>query len=123
MEENRDTHKWTWSDLGKILKNSLLAIFKGEFLMSLRFNKYFIHILFTFVLFFVSIWLGMNVEKTLIKVESNKKILNDLEIYHAQKTVEIVSLNRLTTIQKLLQQDSSKVTIPEKQATIIKKGK
>ena len=123
MEENGTTHKWSWSDLGNILKNSFLAIFRGEFLLRLHFNKYFIHILFTFVLFFFSIWLGMNVEKTLIKVENNKKILNDLEIYHAQKTVEIVSLNRLTTIQKLLQQDSSKVTIPEKQATIIKKGK
>jgi hypothetical protein len=107
--------------IGGFLKNSFSAIIKGEFLLRIQCGKYFIHIIYTFFLFWVSIWLSMKIEKTLTKVEDNKIILNDLEIYHAQKTVELVSLNRLTTVQQLLLQDSSKVTIPEKPAVLIKK--
>ena len=57
VEENR---KWRWSDIGVWMKNSVQAIIKGQFLMRLGFNKYFIHIIYTFFLFWVSIWLSLN---------------------------------------------------------------
>jgi len=123
MEGQDRERKWKWSDVWKVLMNSFWAILKGEFLMRVHVNRYFIHIIYTFFLFWMSIWLSMRIEDTFTKVEDNKRILNNLEIYHAQKTVELVSLNRLTTIQKLLEQDSSKVTIPEKPAILIKKNK
>ena len=118
VEENR---KWRWSDIGVWMKNSVQAIIKGQFLMRLGFNKYFIHIIYTFFLFWVSIWLSLQIEKTLTKVEENQKRLDDMEIYHAQKVVELVGLNRLTTVRNLLHEKGSQVDIPQQPAVTIKK--
>lgn len=102
------------------MKNVFVAFMKGELLFRLHFDKYFIHIIYTFFLFWISIWLSLKVEQALTLVEDNKTILNELKIQNAQKTVKLVSLNRLTTIKSLLEKDSSKVTIPQKPAMIIK---
>ncbi|MBQ5943189.1 MAG: hypothetical protein IJL61_00520 [Bacteroidales bacterium] len=118
VEENR---KWRWSDIGVWMKNSVQAIIKGQFLMRLGFNKFFIHIIYTFFLFWVSIWLSLQIEKTLTKVEENQKRLDDMEIYHAQKVVELVGLNRLTTVRNLLHEKGSQVDIPQQPAVTIKK--
>jgi len=118
VEENR---KWRWSDIGVWMKNSVQAIIKGQFLMRLGFNKFFIHIIYTFFLFWVSIWLSLQIEKTLTKVEENQKRLEDMEIYHAQKVVELVGLNRLTTVRNLLHEKGSQVDIPQQPAVTIKK--
>ena len=118
VEDNR---KWRWSDIGVWMKNSVQAIIKGQFLMRLGFNKFFIHIIYTFFLFWVSIWLSLQIEKTLTKVEENQKRLDDMEIYHAQKVVELVGLNRLTTVRNLLHEKGSQVDIPQQPAVTIKK--
>ena len=118
VEENR---KWRLSDIGVWMKNSVQAIIKGQFLMRLGFNKFFIHIIYTFFLFWVSIWLSLQIEKTLTKVEENQKRLEDMEIYHAQKVVELVGLNRLTTVRNLLHEKGSQVDIPQQPAVTIKK--
>ena len=89
--------------------------------MRLGFNKFFIHIIYTFFLFWVSIWLSLQIEKTLTKVEENQKRLEDMEIYHAQKVVELVGLNRLTTVRNLLHEKGSQVDIPQQPAVTIKK--
>ena len=51
--------------------------------------------------------------------EKNKETLTDLKIYHAQKTVELARLGRLTTVEGLLEQNGSDVTLPDKPADII----
>lgn len=102
----------------QILKNCLRAILRGEFLM--RFDRYFLHIIWTFLLFWGLILTSMMVQKTLVRVEDNKKTLTDLKIYHAQKTVELARLGRLTTVESLLETNGSDVTLPDKPATLIK---
>lgn len=103
---------WKIADVGRFLKDSGWAILKGEFLLRINMNKYFIHAIWTFFLFFMAIWISFLVEKTLTKVEQNAKTLNDLEIYHAQKTVELVSLGRMTTIEQMLKEQGSKLGMP-----------
>ena len=103
------------------LKNSLKAIFKGEFLLRMRVDKYFMHILYTFLLVWLSIWLSMKIENTMVKVEKNKTTLNDMKIYHAQKTVEVVSLDRITTVEDMLEKIGSDVELPVKPADRIMK--
>lgn len=97
------------------------AILKGEFLLRIHIDKYFIHILYTFLLIWFTILLDMRVEKTMVKVEDSKKELSDLKIYHAQKTVQLVSIDRISTVQEMLQKDGSKVAFPEKPASRIEK--
>ena len=120
MIGEKENRKWKFSDVGEWLKNAFLATIKGEFLLRLHVSKYFIHIIYTFFLFFVSIWLSLKIEKTLAKVEDNRKVLEDMEIYHAQKTVELVSLGRMTKVQEMLGKAGSQVGMPQEPASRIK---
>lgn len=97
------------------------AILHGEFLLKLHIDKYFAHILVTFLTLWGVILMDMVVERTMVKVEDNKAILSDLKIYHAHKTVQLVSLNRISTVDRLLQKEGSEVTLPSKPAVRIKK--
>ena len=112
--------KWKFSDVGQWLRNAFLATIKGEFLLRLQVSKYFIHIIYTFFLFWVSIWLSLKIEKTLTRVEENRRALQDMEIYHSQKTVELVSLGRMSKIEGMLQEKGSTLAMPEKPAERIK---
>ena len=120
MLGEKEQRKWRFSDVGEWLKNAFLATIKGEFLLRLHVNKYFIHIIYTFFLFWVSIWLSLKIEKTLTKVEENRKALQDVEIYHAQKTVELAGMGRMSKIEDMLREKGSALTIPEKPADKIK---
>lgn len=111
-----ELRKWRLSDILLWLKNAALATIKGELLLRLHVSRYFIHIIFTFFLFWVSIWLSLKIERTLTRVEDNRKILSDVEIHHAQKTVELAGLSRFSTIQRMLDEAGSKLEMPEKPA-------
>ncbi|MBR1928040.1 MAG: hypothetical protein IJ840_09905 [Bacteroidales bacterium] len=120
MLGEKKIRKWKLADIGLWLKNAFLATIKGEFLLRLHVSKYFIHIIYTFFLFWVSIWLSLKIEKTLTKVEENRKILQDVEIYHAQKTVELAGLGRMSKIEDMLREKGSALAIPDKPADRIK---
>ena len=107
----------------RYLKRAFQGIIRGDFLVSMKVGQYFIHIIWTFFLFFLSIWLSLQVEKTLTRVEQGKKALEDTQIYHAQKEAEWMSLQRMTTIREMLQEKGSAVNLPEKPAARIEKKK
>ena len=107
-----ELRKWKFSDIWAWLKNAALATLKGELLLRLHVSRYFIHIIYTFFLFWVSIWLSLRIEKTLTRVEDNRKVLADMEIYHAQKTVELAGLSRMSKVQAMLEESGSKLTMP-----------
>ena len=108
-------------DIAAFLTNGFKAVIKGEFLLRLKVDKLFPHIVYTFAIFMLTIWLSIKIDATLSEVERNKTVLNDLEIYHAEKTNELVRLNRFSTVQENLAKTGSSVTVPEKPAAIIKK--
>ncbi len=110
-----------WKKIGEGLRNGFFALINNELLLRLKLDKYFVHIIYTFFLAFMMILIGMRVENTMTKVENSKTVLNDMKIYHAQKTVELVKAGRLGNIEKLLEDKGSDVTMPEKPAYIIKK--
>lgn len=103
--------------LGATLKNFFSEFLKGTLI--LRVDKYFPHILYTFALFWLMIILNIFIEGTLSKVEKNREQLAALKIYHSQKIVEMVSLNRVSTVERLLKEKGSDVTLPEKPAAKI----
>lgn len=105
----------------EVTKNGFVAILHGELLLRMRFDKYFPHIIYTFFLLWMMIWLSMKIENTMVKVEKNKTTLNDMKIYHAQKTVEVVSLDRITTVEDMLEKIGSDVELPVKPADRIMK--
>lgn len=103
------------------VRNGITAIVQGELLLRLHVDKFFIHILYTFLLLWLVILLDMRVEKTMANVERNKAALSEMKIYHAHKTVQMVSLNRISTVQDMLEKEGSDVTLPEKPAVRIRK--
>lgn len=108
---------WKIADIGTFLKNSFIAILEGEFLLRLNVGRYFIHIVYTFFLFALVIWISLMIDNTQSKVEKNKRTLQELEIVHSQKTYEIVSLSRRSTVNAMLQEMGSEVQEAQQPAT------
>ena len=112
---------WKLADIGLFFKNSFHAVLKGEFLLRLNIGRYFIHIAYTFLLFGLVIWFSLMIETTMSKVEKNKAVLKELEIVHSQKVFEVVNVSRRSSVDELLSGMGSKVTEPEKPASVVKR--
>jgi len=113
--------KWKIQDVGRLLKESIIAILHGQFLLRLNIGRYFIHIVYTFFLFGMLIWFSLAIDSTLVKVEKNQAAIKELEIEHSNLEFELRTLNRRAAMEDLLEQSGSKVSEPEKPATILKK--
>ena len=120
MREQKTTF-WRIADIGTFLGNSFKAILKGEFLLRLNIGRYFLNILYVFFLIAAFIWFSLRVETTMARVEKNKAELKELEIANSQKTFEVVSLTRRSTVQKSLQEMGSEVGEPTRPATVLTK--
>ncbi len=112
---------WKLADIGQFLKNSFLAVLKGEFLLRLNVGRYFVHIAYTFLLFGLIIWISLMIETTLSKVEKNKAEITELEIVHAQKVFEIVNVSKRSSVEQQLKELGSPVGEPDKPAIIVKR--
>jgi len=121
MAKEKENRKWRLADVGQWLKSAVSAMIQGKLLLKLHVDKYFIHIIYTFFLFWVTIWLSLQMEKTFTKLEDNRKALENVEIYHAQKTIELASLGRMSKVQEMLQEKGSTLTLAEKPADRITK--
>ena len=113
MEQKR---KWKVSDLWEILRNGFSAVITGNLLLRLNAGKYFMHIAYTFVLFWILIFESLMAENALSKVEKNKARIKEMEIVYADNTLEVASMSRRSEIEKRLEAMGSKVREPEKQA-------
>lgn len=107
---------WKFSDLLRLLRNSFIAVLKGEFLLRLNVGRYFVHVMYTFLLIAVVIWLSLMTESTMAKVEQNKAVLKELEIENAELTYEAAKAERRTTVAERLKALGSEVGEPEKPA-------
>ena len=112
---------WKLSDIGLFFKNSFLAVLKGEFLLRLNIGRYFIHIVYTFLLFGLIIWFSLMIETTMSKVEKNKAVLKELEIVNAQKVFDVVNISRRSSVEETLAGMGSNVKEAEQPAIIVKK--
>lgn len=99
-----------------LIGNSIGAILQGEFLIRLRFDRYFLHIIYLFFLAVVSIWIKLEIDQTMVRLEETKKELEDYRIYYSQKTCELVELDRLSTVEDMLEKKGSPLTLPQKPA-------
>ena len=107
---------WKFSDIGRLLRNSFIAVLKGEFLLRLNVGKYFVHVMYTFLLFAVIIWLSLMTESTMARVEEAKAVLKELEIENSELTYEAAKAERRTTVEARLKGLGSEVAEPMKPA-------
>ncbi len=101
--------------------NFFKLIISGEILLKLGIGRAFPYILFAFVLGWLNILLNYKMEQTLIVAEQSRVKLENMKIFHAQKTCEYAGFYRLSTVEEMLRQKESEVKAPEKPANIIKR--
>ena len=101
------------------VKTVLRSILNGDILLLLRVDRLLPYILVLFVLGWINILLNYKIEQTMVKVESNKVILENYKIYHAQKTYEFVKSGRISTVEEMLEKGGSQVRTPIKPAETI----
>lgn len=109
-----------WKAVWKAFIETLRSIGRGDILIRMQVHRLFPYILYLFALAWLSIWLSYKVEKTMYRVEVNKGIIENLKIDNANKTCEIVSLTRISTIEKMLEDTGSEVKAPQKPADRIR---
>lgn len=106
-----------WLSAGNVLK----AIGKGELLLRLRADKYYVHILYFFFLVWLTLFISFQIDKTLVRMEKNKAVIEALEVQNAQKRGKLIEITGISNVMKKLQEENSTVTLPEESATIIRK--
>lgn len=109
-----------WKKTGSAVKEFFIALGRGELLTRMRVDKLFPYILYLFFLGCISIWMSYKAEQTMLKVEKNNQTISTLKIYNAQKTYEIVGLDRIATVEEMLKNAGSEVKAPEKPANVLK---
>lgn len=112
--------EWT-KNIGNVLKNSLLAILEGKFLLRLHIHKYYVHILCTFVVIGAVIWVSLAIDNTLAKVERSKKTLHEIRIKHTEKTFDLAEQCRRESVEQNLKRMGSDLKAPSEPATRIRK--
>ena len=96
------------------------ALLSGNLLILLGVDRLLPYILVLFVLGWINIFMNYRIEQVMAEVEKNKVTLENYRIYHAQKTYELVGLDRIATVEKMLEEAGSDVKAPEKPADVLK---
>lgn len=102
------------------LKQFGKSIIKGDTLLRMRFDKYLPHAAVAFFLILLSIILSMKAEQTTLTVEKNNDTIETLKSEILTKTYEIVGINKLSTIEEMLERSGSELKAPIKPAENLK---
>ena len=102
-------------------RNILRALRNGELLLRIRADKYYMHIMYLFLLMWVTILLSLQVDKTLTKAGDNQAVIDQLRIYHGEKEAALVKLHSASAAETRLKELGVDISLPQEPATIIKK--
>ena len=103
------------------IKNSLKALRNGEFLLRVRADKLYMHILYLFLLMWLTIMLSLQVDKTLTRAGANKAAIEELRTHHAEKEAALVKLRSASATEARLKKMGSPAALPKEPASVIKK--
>ncbi len=106
--------------IGSTIMNIIRAIMRGELFLG-KADRFFLHIIYLFFVVWMTIFVSLKIEQTMLTMEKNKEALESLKIYHAQKTAELAAYDRLSTIEEKLKSKGSRLGMPEKPATYIER--
>ena len=109
-----------WKAIGKAIGAFFVSLGRGDLLLRMRVDKALPYILYAFMLGCISIWMSYQTEQTMLKVQKNNETLRTLKIQNAQMTYELVGLDRLSTVENMLEAMGSEVKSPTKPADILK---
>ena len=103
------------------LRDGLRSLRDGGFLLKIRADKYYMHIMYLFLLMWVTILLSLQVDKTLTRAGDNKATLQELRIHHDEKEAALVKLRSASATEIRLKKMGSNTALPTEPPTVIKK--
>jgi len=106
--------------LKKIARVPVLLV-RGELLLALGVERFIFHILYTFLVVGLTIWVSLEIDTTLLKVENNNRRIHSLQIELTEKRYDLAVLERRSNVAKNLKRKGSAVAEPEKAASLIQK--
>lgn len=112
--------KIRWKAVGKAIGAFFLSLGRGDLLLRMRVDKALPYILYAFLLGCISIWMSYQTEQTMLKVQKNREVLRTLKIQNAQMTYELVGLDRISTVESMLEEMGSQVKAPQKPASTLR---
>lgn len=116
-----EKRKWKIQDVLKAILAAFKAIIKGEFLLRLNIGKYFIHVVWAFLLLGLFIAFNLGVDTSLAKVEKNKEALKELETQNSDLEFKMESIHRRSSVKDMLEQMGSTLQENEEAVTELKK--
>ena len=102
------------------VRNAFRALRNGDLLLRVRADKYYIHVMYAFLLMWLSIMLSLQVDKTLTVAGANKAALEELRIHHTESEAALVKIKSASATEKRLERLGSEAKMPSEPATIIK---
>ena len=94
------------------------SFFRGERLIRIM-SKQMTFILTIFITVICLIIWNMKVEEEMVKSENLLEEVEDLKIQYTHKNIELISLNKRTTIEEMLERSRSTLKAPVKPAQIV----
>lgn len=104
---------------GRLILNSVKAIFKGEFLLRLRIGDYFLHIAWCFCIVALTIWMSLLIDNTLTEVEKGKAIISRQEREIAEREFTLASMMNRRQIRISLEEMGSRLEEPKQRAVVL----
>ncbi len=101
--------------------NTFKALRNGDLLLHIRADKYYIHVMYVFLLMWLSIMLSLQVDKTLTLSAANKAAIEELKIHHTESEAALVKIKGASAVEARLKKLGSDAEMPKEPATVIKK--
>ncbi|MBO4570323.1 MAG: hypothetical protein J5699_00155 [Bacteroidales bacterium] len=102
------------------IRKWFVNIFSGDIILKKGIDRQMPFVAYIFVLFCIIIAWSLYVEKKMVQVERNAKVIESLEISSHQRDIELVGLDQRTRIEAMLQKMNSRLQPPVDPAKIIK---
>lgn len=109
--------KTTMSKVG----NFIVDLLNGDLLLRLRADKMLPYILVIFAMAISLIFIKLEIDKTLLRCDRARAELENIRIEYAKKSCELISLEKLSTIESMLESQGINIGIPSKPADRIRK--
>lgn len=104
-----------------VLKKTV-SIFSGDIIERYRLERYIGFVFYLFVLGCVIIAWSIWVEEKLVRVEDNQNTIKELRIKSEEMDINLLKIDRRSTLENLLLKNKSTLEAPVEPATIIEGG-
>lgn len=95
-------------------------LLNGDLLLRMRVDKALPYILVIFAMGVSLIFIKLEIDKTLLRCDRARVELENVRIEYAKKSCELISLEKLSTIESMLEEKGLEIGIPAKPADRIK---